>query len=302
MNKNHLLKKGIVFTVIVMLIGLTFTSASVSKRDISTRKMSTNKHGINFQIGGDIFITVDPDAISEPIEPLSGYRLVPVNVSYAIRGLLAGKLLPIIKKRCSHMPIYLSIKNRSEWADAIILPDIVYPEISTEYKSDTTNLFISIVNKSAFAFTGGYILIEAKTKPLLGPLGLITWINPRQEVSQVGFIPDYYPLISVTPENDTIETPPGEPVELPITIKNLGNAITRIDFDKLEYPDDWGVLIPSIITLTINQEIQVSLVLRSPQNFIGNQTIRLALTPDYYGYNYKQGVTEFISILAYYPL
>jgi len=42
MNKNRLLKKGIVLTVIVMLIGLVFTSASVSERDISIQNISSN--------------------------------------------------------------------------------------------------------------------------------------------------------------------------------------------------------------------------------------------------------------------
>ena len=328
MNKNQWLKKGIALTVIVVLIGVAFTSASVSERDISihnissnntelslssdddaileydtsTRNMNAYSRGISLGIGGDIVITFDPDDIIEPIEPLSGYRLVHINVSYAIRGLLSGKFLPMIKKRLSHMPIHLSINRTPEWADAIIIPDIVYPEISTEFKSDTTNLFISIVNKSAFAFCMGNIVIEAKTEPLLGPLGIITWIKQTQIISAVSFTPDYYPLISVTLENDTIQTPPGQLVELPITIKNIGNAKTIVTIDKLEYPDDWTVeIIPDImIDIFENQEIQVSLFLCSPQNFIGNQTIRIALTPDYYGYEYKQGVTEFISILAYY--
>lgn len=333
MNKNRLLKKGIVLTVIVMLIGLAFTSASLSERNISTqnitsnntelslssdddtileydtgaiseryistRNMNANTRGLSLGLYGYIRIKADDEALHKPIEPLSGYRLVPVNISYAIDGLLANELLPIIKKKWSHMPIHLSIESIPEWADAIILPDIVYPEISTEYKSDTTNLFISIVNKSAHAYSMEYITLKAQTEPLIGPLGIITWINPTQGESNIYFTPDYFSLISVTPENDTVQIPPGQVVKLLITIKNLGNAKTQITIDKLEYPDDWVVNIISNTVIDINQERQVSLTLRSPQNFIGNQTIRIALTPSYTYDPENRGVTEFISILAY---
>lgn len=169
MNKNQLLKKGSILTVIVMLIGLAFTSASlserdisiqnistnnpelslssdddtileydtgaVSERDISTRNMNANTRRLSLGLYGYIRIKADDEALHKPIDPLSGYRLVPVNVSYVIDGLLADELLPIIKKKWSHMPIHLSIESTPEWVDAIILPDIVYPEISTEFKS-----------------------------------------------------------------------------------------------------------------------------------------------------------------------
>lgn len=156
------------------------------------------------------------------------------------------------------------------------------------------------MNISAPAYYLGYITLKAQTEPLIGPLGIITWINPTQSESNISFVPDYLPLISVTPENDTVQIPPGQVVQLSITIKNLGNAKTQIIIDKLEYPDDWNVNIISNTVLNINQERQVSLTLRSPQNFSGNQTIRIALTPSYYDNDYLRGLTDFISILAYY--
>ena len=299
--KSVVCNKGIAVAITALIIGLTFTPTSISQLEKTTKNNNTNDRG-PFTLQGVIKVNYNASELSEKIPPSGGYRLVHINVSYKVQGLLANTLVPFIKRKWSHMPIELSIEDVPEWADIFIVPNVVYPEIDTQWKTDGALLFISVQNTTAPAHIPKIIqlCLEPQYEYLRGPLGIITLVHSPNHTARLSFVVNYYPLISVVPENDTIVTPPGQVVELPITIKNLGNAKTEITVDKLEYPDDWDVNIISNTVININQERQVSLFIRSPQNFSGNQTIRLAFTPSYYAWSEYRGVTEFISILAYY--
>ncbi|MCK4332465.1 MAG: hypothetical protein KAV40_02675 [Thermoplasmatales archaeon] len=299
--KSTICNKGITIAITALIIGLTFTPTSISQLEKTTKNNNTNDRG-PFTLQGVIKVNYNASELSEKIPPSGGYRLVHINVSYKVQGLLANTLVPFIKRKWSHMPIELSIEDVPEWADIFIVPNVVYPEIDTQWKTDGALLFISVQNTTAPAHIPKIIqlCLEPQYEYLRGPLGIITLVHSPNHTARLSFVVNYYPLISVVPENDTIVTPPGQVVELPITIKNLGNAKTEITVDKLEYPDDWDVNIISNTVININQERQVSLFIRSPQNFSGNQTIRLAFTPSYYAWSEYRGVTEFISILAYY--
>ena len=300
--KSVVCNKGIAVAIAILIIGLTFTPTSISQLEKTTKdNNNTNDRG-PFTLQGDIKVNYNASELSEKIPPLGGYKLVHLNVSYKVTGLLANALVPFIKRLWSHMPIELSIEDVPEWADIFIVPDVVYPEIDARWKTDGALLFISVQNTTAPANIPNIIqlCLEPQYEYLRGPLGIITLVHSPNKTAELSFTVKYYPLISVVPENDTIATPPGQVVVLPITIKNLGNAETEITIDKLEYPDDWSVNILSNTKVDINEEIQVSLFIRSPQNFSGNQTIRLAFTPSYFADPENRGVTEFISILAYY--
>lgn len=298
--KSTICNKVIVAVIAALIIGLTFIPTSVSQIEGATKNNITNNRGP--LTSGVIKINCNTSELSGLIPPLSGYKLVHINVSYLVTGLYANIIVPFITKIWSHMPIGLSIEDVPEGVHVFIVPDIVYPEIDTQWRADEALLFISVLNTTTPAHAEYKIRIRAEPQyeSLRGPLGIITWIHTPTYIAEFTIASEYYPLITVTPENYSIATPPGQVVELPITIKNLGNAKTVVTIDKLEYPDNWGVNIISNTVLNINQERQVSLVLRSPQNFSGNQTIRLAFTPSYFGDPENRGVTEFISILAYY--
>ncbi len=297
--KNVFCNKGICIVIVSLIIGLAFTPIAVSQVD--KVHDNTTERGL-FTLEADIKVTYNAKELSEKIPPLGGYNLVHINVSYKVRGMFATALLPIIKRKWSSMPIKLSLEDVPEWADILIVPDIVYPEFDTQWSTKEAFLFISVQDSMAPANVPNIIqlCLEPEYEYLHGPLGIIPLLHSSNRTAELAFTVDYYPLISVTPENDTIETPPGQQVTLPISIKNLGNAETVVTIDKLEYPDDWHVYIVHNVKVDINEEIQVSLSLVSPKNFSGNQTIRLAFTPSYFAWPEDKGVTQFISVLAHY--
>ncbi len=284
MERNNLIKKGVVIAVILLFIGTAITPICAAQSANSTENINNKSLGHYFGSYGNIRIIYNATACSEPIIPLTGEYVRIMKVDYMVNGIFAEIISKFLRGRMA-MRITLSVEDVPDYASVMVTPNVVDAAIDTRWNSEQCYVHIS-VNEDAPAYETSYFTLKATSVSIKGPLGLLTWIHNAEYVQDIPFVPAYLPIIDIIPETYILETPPGKISQLNITMKNLGNGLTIIDSKILNFPSEewWGYIQPETI-LDIGESKVVSLLLLAPENYSGYNQIEIASTGRYYFYD-----------------
>jgi len=298
MKINNLLNRGITLIVIVLFIGVSCIPTGITSKVAPIDDIQKEPQNFFFGLKGNIKFDFNLDDFLEPIKPYYTYAF-PFNVSYKVSGMFADIITRWFHGRAS-MTIELSIKEVPEWASITVSHDTVHCFIGTDWETCVETPYILItLDERAPAFELSYYKIVGASICIKGPFGFFTWIHGSEGEEEFPFVPGYLPLISVTPETNYIEIPPGQMGELNISIENLGNGLTLVKSEIIEIPSpDWWVYIQPETVLDVGEEKEASLFIMPPENFTGFESIRISFTPCYYYNPELQGMprTERITV------
>ncbi|MCK5261364.1 MAG: hypothetical protein KAJ44_04215 [Thermoplasmatales archaeon] len=297
MERNNLIKKGVVVAVILLFIGVSCIPTGITSKVAPIDDIQKEPHGFFFGLRGNIRFDFNLDAFLEPIKPYGGAYYFPFNVSYKVSGMFADIITRWFIGR-THMTIELSIKDVPEWAEITVSDNTVHCEISTDWIRCEEHPYIQItLDHRAPAFELSYYKIVGASICIKGPFGFLTWIHGSEGEEEFPFVPDYLPIMHITPEGLYIEIPPGQMGKLNILIENLGNGLTLVKSEIIEIPSpDWWVYIQPETVLDVGEEKEAPLFIKPPENFTGSEQIKISFTPCYYYNPELQGNTETLSI------
>jgi len=312
------MRKIITLGIMLLFLGMTISSTGFNLEKQSTVGVITvddegdgeytstqgavysANEGDIFGLQGHIAFNYNVDDFLKPIPPLSGSCSFVMNVSYRVSGLFANILIFLLKRWRNCIGIELSVDDVPEWAWVGVSPNYITPMIGTKWKSEGFRIQISL-NENAPAYEISYFKLKAKSISVKGPFRMLTWINDAEHVEEIPFVPGYFPIINVNPENNYLETPPGEITNLTILIENLGNGLTSVNAEVIQIPsDDWWCYIQPETVLNIGESKNVSFFIIPPGNFSGYETIRLSFTPSYFYDPTQQGSTQIHTITVQY--
>ncbi|UCF13427.1 MAG: hypothetical protein JSW06_04000 [Thermoplasmatales archaeon] len=290
MVRNNLIKKGVVVAVILLLIGLSCIPIGITSKVAPIDDIQKEPLGL-FGLKGHLKFDFNLDDFLEPIKPF-GIYFFPFNVSYKVSGMFADIIIHIIErwgyiwKVYSNNIVDLSIKDVPECAE-IQFPygSRLHFDISTEWERSKENPFISItfLDPMTPAFEISYYKIVGVSDSVKGRFGFLTWIHGLESEEEFPLVPDYLPVIDVTPEGNYIEIPQGQMVEKNITMESLANGLTLVKSEVIDIPSpDWWVYIQPETVLDIGEVKKVSLFIMPPENFTGREQIIISFTPYYY--------------------
>ncbi len=296
---NNLIKKGVVVAVVFLFIGVSCIPTGITSKVAPIDDIQNEPQDFFFGLKGNIMFDFDLEHFLEPIKPVGGAYFFPFNVSYKVSGMFADIITRWFRGRAS-MTIELSIKEVPEWASITVSHDMVHCYIGTDWETCHEQSYIRItLDERAPAFELSYYKIVGASICIKGPFGFFTWIHGSEGEEEFPFVPDYLPIISITPETNLIEIPPGQIGELNISIENLGNGLTLVKSEIIEIPSpDWWVYIQPETVLDVGEEKEAPLFIMPPENFTGFEHIKISFTPCYYYNPELQGDPriEFITV------
>ena len=238
--------KASVLAVIVLFIGAGVVP-SISGRHVQEDMYSPKLYqSLNKGIlGGNIELTYDADDIPSTIRPESDIVRVDLYINYFVSGLYSRFLVPFLRHRT--VPIELSVADTPDWCTLSISPGVVYPHPDF-YKAGTPEHAILLISltPNAPAFQTYSIIVKAKASSVKGPFGIINIISSGENQIPIAIKPGYYSNFQY--EHQTYaEMLPDEVKNIPINITSYSNARTRLTFEIIDPPEDWGVSINSEI-------------------------------------------------------
>jgi hypothetical protein len=157
--------------------------------------------------------------------------------------------------------INLEIVDYPEWSEAYI----VYGTITTKLpREDTTythqkTIMIS-VDENAPAFRNGVIRVKV-TVPDEG------MVEGFEQILELPFKPDYLGMLKVSPNTQHKKIGPMDTAEIPISVTNLGNGKTKVEFSIKNVPDNWLAIVTDHIILEPGQSGTVFLTVKPPKGF-----------------------------------
>ena len=120
--------------------------------------------------------------------------------------------------------------------------------------------------------------------------GFLLHIEPLTTTGTITIAPQYAPIVSVRPENTVYEVTPGEVLNIPVYLENLGNDKTRFLLSVDELPENW--------VASVNTDIVVDSAIGGGNN---KETVMLSVTPPYtFGYHQETQKIKFRAKGQYY--
>jgi hypothetical protein len=249
-----------------------------------------------------IDLEIDINPLNKPI-PLNQLISVPIKVIYwtdipdffsnlpwIIRNLFIFQRLitPV-------QTINLTIKEIPDWADLdFIMSKLLFdiPFYGEEIVKNTSLLILLKDGAPAEPYT---ICIEAHSEA-------VGRINEFKYQASISFTAEYTPLIEIY-GNRSIITPPNQQVDIPITVKNIGNKISRITPTLINNFDDWLPLIePSFVELNVNASFDFVLSVTAPNNYNDVEVLEIDFVVEKYPYHVNSTVGHFpYYIFLHYP-
>lgn len=263
-----MIKKTIILLLVASLLCTMIIPSTVvaEKDDVKkTSKMAS-------------MITVDWDTTDEPIVPLGELRKIDLNITYSVAkgGLLANLLFPFYKDK--QVDINLDIVDMSKGCTAILDQRTLTTVISDEPQELTAKLSVS-VDETAPAYGDGYVKFNVSVDPLKGPLGLINYIDGFEQEFTVNFAPAYLPLIDIElPQGNFYEIAPFNETEIPVTIKNLGNAKTKVFVEVENASESFNIFLNNVTLDFPDGEKTIYMTVIADNKF-DEETIKLKFTP-----------------------
>jgi hypothetical protein len=265
MRKIKTIKTGIIlFVLLLSILSFVPTSEVVKAEDPeSSRLIAFNSY---LDLSYDITPLNEPLAIDVSVTiPLTVYywtnipdffRAIPFPINYII---LFGQAIGPMQK------IHLEVLNEPDWANIYISsPDILIDipfHGDGQYKRDVNLVLSPRVEAPAVSYK---IDVEASC-------GSIKRLNGFSYQESIEFTPSFIPTIQISIDKPTRTVSPHTAVNFDITVRNLGNKITRVTPTlKLsnEVKEEWTPTInPPNFEINSNSENTFSFSIIAPFDF-----------------------------------
>ena len=182
------MKKFLSVVIILAIIGIAITPICTTKNNSPEMINKTPIERI-FGLRGNINFSYNKDAYLSPIMPLTGSVSRPIHISHKVSGLFAPfiiKVFQIIYGRT--ISINMSIDDKPDFATVRVTPNNVFPEISSDWKTDQAYIHISL-DENAPAYEVCYFTLNGTSESLTGPFGFLTWAPETVYVEKIPFVP-----------------------------------------------------------------------------------------------------------------
>ena len=192
-------------------------------------------------------------------------------------------------------PIELEILNVPEWATIYFTDPELLVYVPTE--DEMVETCISLIIMPHYDAPAETYALQIKAE-----VPAVRRIGGFSHTEFLDFKPQYLPIITVDPVDDTVMTPPGQLAVLPINVTNNGNAQTRVTSEIESELEGWSAyIIPPEVIFSIDETEQMSLVLIPPEDFEGTQWIFLSFTSERYPPSVSGAVgSTYVAIMAHY--
>jgi hypothetical protein len=298
--KDNLVKKCLTIGIILFFIGTNIIPSIARSTPIHTNTAPCQ--GDFFGVQSNVNISWDRNETTEPIIPRGELRQVPLNISYWTSWGRYGRLISYLCRYYS-IPMKVSLEETPDWAVASLsqeqLSFILLPKENTP-QSVWTQLSVQVA-EDAPAYESFNITVHATIDTIHGLFGFLPLIRGRTSTVNLTFTVGYRPVLKIElPEGNTIETPPGVQVQLPIGITNLGNGKTIVQNQVVACPSDWNCTLQPQLVLNISEYKEIMINVTAPAGFSGEKTITMGFTPHSYENYSEMGEISYITLLVYY--
>lgn len=261
MRKLKAVKVSIILGIFLFSLCTAFTSVPASAAGL---------------FNGIIDIDYDSQDIPDTIKPEQDLARVPVYIYYYVAGFGSGFVVPFFRSNTAQ--VYLEVGDHPDYLAATLSKGLVQPFLNTKKPDTPESAVLTITfNQNAPAFQSEEIEIIAKTKDQ----NLIRGAEQKLRFPvKSGFYQDF--TYDYLPQK---EAGPGEMVKFPITVTGYANARAKLQFEIVDYTDNWSPSINSQLTLGTralgeNATGTVNFVVQSPLDFgyhneIGQFSIRV---------------------------
>ncbi len=284
------IKTGIIIGIFIVSIFAAFTS-NASAGFINVKPIINVRH----------------DRAEENVIPKSGVLEIDLKTTFTLTGVGATFVQSASSSllKNSAVTISLQVENNHDWVDASITNQPAKLKINEPGTEWSSSLQLTVTEKAP-AFTLGKVRIVATLSELSG---ILFNIEEKTEVFEVPFEVGYWPVIKYElPEGNFKETGPLDTVDFPVKLKNLGNGVTHVKIEPINFPgEEWTVSVPSSITLKSddlvgeqNTEATIHVTVKPPYGFgfhNDRTNFKVKFTPIYLGSNESAltGDTEIIT-------
>jgi len=188
--------------------------------------------------------------------------------------------------------INFSLLDVPEWCH----PYISYPDLRIEVDNTPQVIMNNLIIM---------VEIEAPAEPFTFTLRAEASKLKRVEAIkcdyQVTLTPDFIPAIQISTENPFVYAPPNQYTSIPIALKNLGNALTKVTSRIVTDLEGWVTYITPEIFIPVNYTLNVTFACIPPDDFYGNQTIELKFEVSHWLWTDAPTLSVGYLITAYYP-
>lgn len=197
-------------------------------------------------IGANSVVNVDwtnSDEGEIAIKPFTDTSRYSLTVTYQVNKMtLGGGIYSLLVGR--NVPIKLELLYYPDWSNVDLFENTITATLPstfgdpTEYK---TTLFVS-VDDDAPAFARDKI----RLKVTIDDISIVSGI---EKIFELGLRADYVPRLQLTPQTQQVKIGPMDISEVPIKVTNMGNGQTNAQFDVLNEPEGWQVVVTDNLVL-----------------------------------------------------
>ena len=223
-------RKIIVYFILSMFLITTINVVGLNedlKKSDEIRLINPLPFGFNSYID----LNYDSSTLEEPINPLSGFRNVDLNITYwtdvpkdflwFIPSSWRNQLL--FGNQMGLVDIYLSLENTPSWGTFSIAPPHLIMFITDRNNKAERQITIQIgLNVNAPAYQMHNITINADASKE-------KFLNPTNEKIEMYITPGWIPLFNCEIDNSVIEILSGNNTNITIQITNNGNGLQMIE-------------------------------------------------------------------------
>lgn len=184
--------------------------------------------------GGETRTQLAAEPPNEPIQPLSGLRNIPLDVTYVYQEGGASLVTTAIE---------VEVTDRPSWASVSVTPSTVYVPVRDGEGGQgtvTTNLVVQ-VNADAPAYQQGTIELTASARRN-GNLG------PSQGTTTIPIQAGFYSVLDAQTPRPLVVAGPQDVVEFPVTVSNFGNGDQTVTLSISQGAEDLDIVLPGTFT------------------------------------------------------
>lgn len=223
-------------------------------------------------------ISYDHDVVNQTVFQPDRAVSIPITIQYIDNipdFILYNQFLRFFYLRVIILPnvlVRLTTINPPPWANIYFSTDLLYFGMGNTNQTAMTSLIITVhVNASAQPFT---LRMKANSSN-------VARTDSAEAYADLTFTPEYVPNMAIV-LGQTIQTPPNQLSFIPIYIYNYGNDVTKVTIEITNTDEliGWTAYITpeAYLPLDHSRKVNLTFFCIPPDNFEGNQTIKLLIT------------------------
>jgi len=212
---------------------------------------------------------------------------IEIKVTYSVTGPFSSIVTSSFETQNVVAPIGLSVVDPGLGISASVEPNVLQPKIKASGETFDTAILSVTFTEYVIGKLDVPITIKMEAQKVSG---FLFHIEGLTQTGTITIAPQYSPIIYVLPADTLYEVTPGEVLNIPIYLENLGNDKTRFILGVDDLPEGW--------VASINTDIVVDSAIAGGNN---KETVMLSVMPPYnFGYHDETQVIKFHAKGQYY--